>query len=155
LPASPDEAIAQSLTEALESGTGHAPFDPVLREAGLDDVPTAWASLERLLQLLQSAYLRQLLPDLLRELSLTADPGRALRNLARFIAQSFNPYVFGPRLLGSEYLLTFLVRIFGFSQFLADALVRNPEYLEWLRAPDVLNQPKVLAQYLQEAGHAV
>lgn len=155
MPASPDEAIAQSLTEALESGTGHAPFDPVLREAGLDDVPTAWASLERLLQLLQSAYLRQLLPDLLRELSLTADPGRALRNLARFIAQSFNPYGFGPRLLGSEDLLTFLVRIFGFSQFLADALVRNPEYLEWLRAPDVLNQPKVLAQYLQEAGHAV
>lgn len=138
---------------ALESGMP-APTDN-LAACGLADYPGAWANLDRLFHLLLGEQFVQLLPSLMAELSRCADPDRALRNLVRFIAQSFNPFGYGPRLLGSADLLRFLVQIFGFSQFLADILIRNPEYLDWLRTPGILERPKILAHYRQEAFQAL
>ena len=148
------ELETEQLIEALENGGDSARFHDLLRRANLLDFPAAWANLVRLFESFLGEQFAALLPQVLGELSRAADPDRALRNLARFIGQSFNPFGFGRRLRGSEDLLRFLVQTFGFSQFLSDILIRNPEYLDWLRTPGVLERPKLLAHYELELEQA-
>ncbi len=141
--------------ESLEVGASYAAHADLLRAYALEDLPGAWANLDRLFRLLLGEQFVQLAGSLMEQISRAASPDQALRNLSKFIAQSFNPFGFGARLLGSSDLLNFLVQIFGFSQFLSDILIRNPEYLDYLRAPDVLQRPKLLNHYRHEAAQAL
>ncbi|MCX7011185.1 MAG: hypothetical protein NTW86_01225, partial [Candidatus Sumerlaeota bacterium] len=149
------EPEAKSIVEALEAGRTPEGFERVLRRAEMTDVEGGWANLGRLFHLIYAAQFRFLLPDLLSALRRSADPDRALRNWIAFLNRVFDAYGFAQRLAGTPDLLEFLTRLFGFSQFLADLLARNPEYLDWLRAPHVLERPKSLASYVEEAWNAV
>ena len=144
---------AQALMEALEHSGGPSQFAGLLQEYVREPIG-AWANLRKLYQLFLGEQFTALLPFLLQQLADAADADRALRNLVHFVERSFNPFGFGGRLLGSPDLLRFLVQVFGFSQFLADILIRNPEYLDWLRGGELLNKPKAIAQYVAELEQA-
>jgi len=148
-------AEAHALMEALDAGRGPQGFERRLRAAGLDEIDAAWANLERLFRLLLGEQFVRLLPDLLGALGRSADPKRSLRNWVGFLGRAFDPFALGQRLAGTPGLMEFLTCLFGFSQFLSDLLIRNPEYLDWLRSPKVLDQPKTLQDYQREVQAAI
>lgn len=61
-----------------------------------------------------------------------ADPDRALNNLERYAQVATGPL--RPVSLARErpFLLGLIVGLFGFSQFMSDALIRHPFYVGWL-----------------------
>ena len=59
-------------------------------------------------------------------------PDQALQRLERFIDSSGNRLSLFARFVDDPALAQNLVRVIGFSHFLTDLLVRNPEYLYWL-----------------------
>jgi glutamate-ammonia-ligase adenylyltransferase len=85
------------------------------------------------------------------QLLASPDPDMALNNLLRFAeavvskASLFNDLVHYP------VVMEVVMRIFGFSQYFADIMVRDPELLRWLTASDSLVKPRT-REYL--AGEA-
>jgi glutamate-ammonia-ligase adenylyltransferase len=63
------------------------------------------------------------------------DPDMALNNWERFLSELTDPEAHYRLLLAQPRRLGILVGIFSRSQFLADALIRNPEFLDWVTTP--------------------
>src|SRR6478672_11026199 len=88
--------------------------------------------------------------DLGDALVASADPDAALRNVSRFV------HARGARLqlyhlfAGDPAALARLVRIVGAGQYLADVLVRNPEYLELVSDSASLETPRSNAELEKE-----
>jgi glutamate-ammonia-ligase adenylyltransferase len=66
----------------------------------------------------------------------------ALNNWERFIRALTSPEFHYGLLLSQPMRLEILLTIFAGSQFLADTLVRNPGFLEWITLPENLHQGK-------------
>jgi glutamate-ammonia-ligase adenylyltransferase len=81
-------------------------------------------------------------PVLLEVISRSPDPDMALNNFERFVSAVPGKLQFFSALSRFPHLAQFLIKLFGTSQFLTDALVRNPEYLAWLADRDMLNTIK-------------
>ena len=73
-------------------------------------------------------------------LARTPDPDMALNNWERFIRALTSPEFHYNLLLSQPMRLEILLTIFAGSQFLADALVRNPGFLDWITLPENLHQ---------------
>ncbi|MFH1761743.1 MAG: glutamate-ammonia-ligase adenylyltransferase, partial [bacterium] len=73
-------------------------------------------------------------------LSRKPDPDMALNNWERFIKSTGSPGRQYQRLLSQPKRLDILLSIFSVSQFLADTLIRNPEFFEWVTTPEILNK---------------
>jgi glutamate-ammonia-ligase adenylyltransferase len=71
-----------------------------------------------------------------------ADPDRALNNWERYIRTQASPEFHYNLLLSQPMRLEILLSIFSESQFLADTLVRNPEFLDWVMIPGVFHSPR-------------
>lgn len=78
-------------------------------------------------------------PILLEEISQSPDPDMALNNFDRFVSAVSSKMQFFSTLSRYPHLVKFLIKLFGTSQFLTDALIRHPEYLDWLADRDILN----------------
>src|SRR5947199_167574 len=78
-------------------------------------------------------------PRLLAELTAAPDPDMALNNLERYAAVVDRPVFFGT-LAAHPGAVGLLARLFGSSQFLADALRRRPNLLAWLLEPPTMRQ---------------
>src|SRR5436309_5789785 len=78
-------------------------------------------------------------PRLLAELTAAPDPDMALNNLERYAAVVDRPVFFGT-LAAHPGAVGLLARLFGSSQFLADALRRRPNLLAWLLEPRTMRQ---------------
>jgi glutamate-ammonia-ligase adenylyltransferase len=102
---------------------------------------------------------RQLFADiaetLLIAISQSPDPDAALNNLERFANATFDRRILYTFLRDIPALIAVLVTICGFSQYLSDTLIRNPEYFEWLMEPDVINHPKERDAMYQELSQMV
>jgi glutamate-ammonia-ligase adenylyltransferase len=72
----------------------------------------------------------------------TPDPDMALNNWERFIRALTSPEFHYGLLLSQPMRLEILLTIFAGSQFLADTLVRNPGFLDWVTLPENLHQGK-------------
>lgn len=70
----------------------------------------------------------------------TADPDMALNNWERFIRSVGSPEFHYNVLLSQPMHLEILLSIFSTSQFLADTLVRNPGFLDWVIIPEILRK---------------
>jgi len=79
---------------------------------------------------------------LLLAISQSPDPDAALNNLERFANATFDRKILYTFLRDIPALIAVLVTVCGSSQYLADTLIRNPEYFEWLMEPDIINHPK-------------
>jgi len=99
--------------------------------------------------------LAQILPHLLMALSSAAGPDRVLVNLERFIHGAAKTPAMFPYLASNPRAIEILVTLFAGSQFLAEILLRNPEYFPRLMELKRLAQPKTVAQLQTEAQAAV
>ncbi len=97
----------------------------------------------------------EIFEPLMGELALCPDPDMALNNFERFTSAIFSRSAFYGYLKTIPFLLGLLVKLFGSSQFLSDALIRNPEYLDWLADPAVLNTQKNRQIMGSELGQAM
>ena len=68
------------------------------------------------------------------------DPDMALNNWERFVRAQVSADFHYHLLLSQPMRLELLLGIFAGSQFLSDALVRNPGFLDWVVAPEVLHK---------------
>jgi glutamate-ammonia-ligase adenylyltransferase len=73
-------------------------------------------------------------------LSRTPDPDMALNNWERFIRALPSPEFNYNLLLSQPMRLEMLLSILSGSQFLADTLIRNPGFLDWIILPENLHQ---------------
>ncbi len=72
----------------------------------------------------------------------TPDPDMALNNWERFIHAAVSPEFHYNILMSQPMQLEILLGIFSSSQFLADTLIRNPGFFEWLINPEFLNHAR-------------
>jgi [glutamine synthetase] adenylyltransferase / [glutamine synthetase]-adenylyl-L-tyrosine phosphorylase len=111
-----------------------------LRRLGFADPQAAAANLAAVTPTPRDAeLLAPALPRLLAELGAAADPDMALNNLERYVAVVDRTVLF-QTLAAHPGAATLLGRLFGASQFLADALRRRPSMLAWLLEPRTMRQ---------------
>jgi len=82
------------------------------------------------------APLAVLVADSLRQ---SVDPDRALNNWEQYVLAIGAPVRHFELLLAQPKRLEILLGIFAASQFLADTLIHNPEFLNWVTASEVIN----------------
>ncbi|RLB09767.1 MAG: glutamate-ammonia-ligase adenylyltransferase [Deltaproteobacteria bacterium] len=75
-------------------------------------------------------------------LSRTPDPDMALNNWERFIYSLPSPEFHYKLYLSQPMRLEILLSIFSGSQFMADTLIRNPGFLDWLTVPENLHKTR-------------
>jgi len=128
----------------------------ILDQYNFTDLTKADRNLERLAG---EPPTRQLFADiaesLLLAISQSPDSDAALNNLERFADATFDRRMLYTFLRDIPALIDVLVTICGFSQYLSDTLIRNPEYFGWLMEPDVMNQPKDRDMMYQELSQMV
>ena len=113
----------------------------VLSASGFKDLRRACANLRNLAgsgsRRHTFAKLALLATDIL---SRTPDPDMALNNWERFIRGLPSPEFHYNLLLAQPMRLEILLRVLSGSQFLADTLIRNPGFLDWVTIPENLHQ---------------
>ena len=130
-----NEAVGQLLEEDLPA----ARVAQLLAPYGLKDPHAAARDLRRLATDGESrALVGAILPALLAEIADAADPDRALNNLERIAAAASDRCRFLAVLRDDPVAIRLLCRLTGSSQAFAETLIREPELLDWLRTPDVL-----------------
>jgi glutamate-ammonia-ligase adenylyltransferase len=132
----------------------------VLEPVGFADSERAFHNLKRLAgegeRQSTYAWLAVLAMDMLRD---AADVDMALNNWERFVANHPNPEKHYRRLLSQPRRLEILLSFFAGSQFLADTLVRHPEFFDWVTDPKILQSARTaqamtadLETFLQSTG---
>ena len=115
--------------------------DFVLRDGGFDQPERAYANLKSMAgggtRRATFAKLALLAFDILKR---RPDPDMALNNWERFVRAQVSADFHFNLLLSQPMRLELLLGIFAGSQFLSDALVRNPGFLDWVVAPEVLHK---------------
>jgi glutamate-ammonia-ligase adenylyltransferase len=125
--------------------------DGILRDAGFKDPARAWGNL---LDLAGTGTRR----DVFLRLALLAfdvlgrgpDPDMALNNWERFIRSLGSAEFHYNLLLVQPMRLEILLGLFSGSQFLADTLIRNPGFLDWVMDPDLLHKMRNLQELEEE-----
>ena len=105
-----------------------------LERFGPRDGAAADQNLQQLADELPSRLaLGELAPTLFDILSTTPDPDAALVGFCRYVGARTPRAAFVRELAADPRLLDILMQIAGTSPFLSEILIRNPEYLYWLR----------------------
>jgi glutamate-ammonia-ligase adenylyltransferase len=97
----------------------------------------------------------ELFPHLLAELSGAASPDRALAYIERFAGAVSDQTTLFQNLRDNPRGVEILVRLFSGSQFLAEILLRNPEYFERLSRHKNLARQKSVEHLREEAWKAM
>lgn len=117
----------------------------VLEPVGFTDRERAYVNLRKLAgegkRQSTYAWLAVLALDMLRD---AADADMARNNWERFVAKLPNPEEHYRLLLSQPRRLEILLSFFAGSQFLADTLVRHPEFLDWVTDPQILQSARTL-----------
>jgi glutamate-ammonia-ligase adenylyltransferase len=88
------------------------------------------------------ARLARYLPELLRCLSLSADPDQGLSLLERFVRASLGPLQILTDLGERPLAMELVTRAFGASPFMAEILIRHPAWFHWITDPAVVSHPR-------------
>jgi len=100
---------------------------------GFEDIKGAWINLHALSDESRGKEIFSgILEPLFGLLSRSPDPDMALRNFFRFSEVALDRLLLYSLLKENPSLLGLLVHMFGYSQYLSDILVRNPEYFHWI-----------------------
>jgi len=115
----------------------------VLRAAGFADPSRAYSNLRRLAGTGTRrdlfAPLAVLACDCLRD---EPDPDMALNNWERLLRALPDPEAHFRLLFSQPRRFSVLLGLFAHSQFLADTLIRNPDFFEWATSPSVLYEQR-------------
>lgn len=110
---------------------------------GFKDIERADANLQEMADDLRGRQiLAGILEELLSCLSQSVDPDRALNFLERFSRAALNKINLFSYLEGSPRTIELLAKTFGASPFMAEILIRDPEYLYWVSDPRVLHRER-------------
>jgi len=101
------------------------------------------------------ALLASFLPELLDRTSQSADPDQALAQLERFLRASISPLEVLTTLRDRPRILDLIMTTLGASSFMAEILVRNPEWFHWLSGPNVVDAPRTAADIEADLGRAL
>src|SRR5262245_17686894 len=119
-------------------------LEALLSRVGFRDTKAARARLEELAgDDAELLTLVKLGDGLAGALAMAADPDAALRNLSRFVHARGSRLQLYHLLADDLATLERLIRVLGASQYLADVLVRNPEYLEVVSDSTNLETPRL------------
>ena len=114
-----------------------------LRNGGFRDPDRAYVNLKGLAgDGIQRGTFARLALLALDVLARKPDPDMALNNWERFIGSLGSPGFHYNLLLSQPMRLEILLSIFSGSQFLADALIRNPGFFDWVMVPEILRDPR-------------
>jgi [glutamine synthetase] adenylyltransferase / [glutamine synthetase]-adenylyl-L-tyrosine phosphorylase len=141
-----DLVLSETMPRALR--------EPILRSAGFKDPERAWVNLR---ELSGTGYRK----DIFVRLALMAfdvlgrkpDPDMALNNWERFIRSLGSAEFHYNLLLAQPMRLEILLGIFSGSQFLADTLIRNPGFLDWVMDPVLLHHLRNGQNMEEELDH--
>lgn len=123
-----------------------------LEQLGFVDVPAAVRCLRRLTSnTAQYEKFSDFAAHLFSALSSAGSPDRVLSTFERFVVSGQDPLVMFRFLSSRPRAAEMLVRLFSGSQFLAEILLRNPEYFEQLLELRRLAKAKNYDQFLAEA----
>src|SRR5512140_2842074 len=86
------------------------------------------------------------------QLESSPDPDIALMNLLRFTEASFSKASLFNDLLKYPAYLELLMKLFGFSRYFADILVREPGLFRWLTSSSAMNEPLSKGRLEEEIG---
>jgi len=130
--------------------------EALLRPYGFRDPLGADRELQ---SLAEDPQARQLLAavvdDVLRAAADSADPDGALSRFERFVrAAGSAAHVFS-HLASDPRMIDVLLRTFGASPFLAEILIRQPEWMYWLSEPGVLARPRRGDEIGADLGNAL
>src|SRR5690606_25093819 len=92
----------------------------------------------------------EVVPLIIEDFSRTADCMMALRNWDRYQHAVFNRQALYHLVLSNRSHLQLLAKLFAFSQFFSDIVIRNPEYLDWALSEAILDREKLLEEYRQQ-----
>ena len=115
----------------------------LLKEYGFEDCARSHRNLQNLAgdSPLREEF-AEVIELVLRTLADSADPDAALNNFDRFVGEIPNRTWLYRLLHDAPFLLRILAVSFGFSTYLSDILVRNPEHFNELIDAGVMNNPK-------------
>ena len=109
--------------------------------------------------LADDAPARQLLADILEELldnvSQSADPDQALNYFERFSRAAINKIHLFSYLKDSPRTLEILAKTFGGSPYMAEILIRDPQYLYWVTDPQILYSVRKKREIERELARAL
>ena len=130
--AEPDIVTARDIFLAAQLAPERAAA--FLESRGLRDGAAADTHLQQLAQDLPSRLALGEMADMLFDAFVTTpDPDAALVGFCRFAAEHTPKVTFINNLRVDPRVLDVLTQILGTSPFLSEILIRNPEYLHWLR----------------------
>ena len=145
----------------IETDPEPALVEPVLSSTNFADHPQALLILRRLMGDRSAREpLARLAVLAFDTLALLADPDMALTNWERFAAAVPDRAHHFARMLAQPLALDILLRLFSTSQFLADTLVRDPDFLDWIADSRRLHSKRSrqemvgdLEQLIEAEGH--
>jgi len=137
----PGAAAGNAADLVLSDQVSRETRDSIFRSGGFDDPERAYANIKSMAgggtRGATFAKLALLAFDILKR---KPDPDMALNNWERFVRAQVSADFHYHLLLSQPMRLELLLGIFAGSQFLSDALVRNPGFLDWVVAPEVLHR---------------
>ncbi|MEN3037815.1 MAG: hypothetical protein ABDI07_01455 [Candidatus Kryptonium sp.] len=95
------------------------------------------------------------LKNFISYLNISPNPERSLNNFTRFVESSFNKSSLYKDLAFYPQMLKILLTTFGYSQYFADILVRDPELFRWLTSTNVLDKKPSKQDLLTEAKNLI
>ncbi len=93
--------------------------------------------------------------NLISSLKHSPNPEQSLNNFTRFIENTFNKSSLYKDLAIYPQMMKILITTFGYSQYFADILVRDPELFRWLTYTDVLDRKMTKENYISEIRNAI
>lgn len=129
----PDNASGNVVDILLDDHPGEERVATVLSRMGLKDPALGLRNLQSLASRERGGGLFSQLAILAGDmLQFVPAPDMALNNWERFVRELPDPGVHYGRLLLMPSRLEMMLSIFATSQFMADVLIRNPDFLEWV-----------------------
>lgn len=139
------------LAALLDPSAAPERLDRALDRLGLANIPHGAALLRALLDpVREKGILGAALLVAAPRLRASPDPESVLRHLGQYLQAVPDPDYFARQLLSHPYLHEILIKAFGHSDYLANILVRQPEYLTALGDAQALEKPKLLNQFRRE-----
>ncbi len=134
----PGPAVGNAADLVLSQNVPEDLVSRILRGYGFENPKRAYINLKTLAGIDEKAH------ELFARLALLAcdilntrpDPDMALNNWERFVRSLDCPQSHYDMLLSQPMRLEILLSIFSGSQFLADTLIRNPGFFEWITLPE-------------------
>jgi len=128
----------------------------ILRPYGFADPGQADRELQALARDPQARrLLAEVLDAVLAAAAAAADPDAALFRLERFVRAAGSAARVFSHLRADPRMVEVLVRALGGSPFLAEILIRQPNWLYWLSEPEVLEAPRTAAEMAGDLERAL